>query len=64
MFFAAALLAGLFISDNAEFFKTVQQNKEDGLTWNYVGKKTPDGSPAITIKNSATGEESIYWKMK
>jgi hypothetical protein len=34
------------------------------MTWQYVGKQSPDGAPAITVKNEVTGEESIYFKMK
>ena len=55
---------GLFAVDNAEFFETVEKNIEDGMTWHYVGKQSPDGNPAITVKNENTGEEFIYWKMK
>ena len=58
------LVTGLFFYDNAEFFDTVKQNQEDGYEWNYIGKTAPDGSPAITVINEATGEESVYFKMK
>jgi len=58
-----AILA-LFGIDNKEFFDTVEQNRADGMEWHYVGKQSPDGHPAITVKNETTGEEFIYWKMK
>lgn len=64
MVLGIALIAGLFFTDNAEFFKTVEQNRADGMTWHYIGKTAPDGHPAITVKNEATGEEFIYFKMK
>lgn len=64
MILGVALIAGLFFNDNAVFFQTVEQNRKDGMEWHYIGKTTPDGSPAITAKNEATGEEFIYFKMK
>lgn len=64
MIFAVALMTGLFMHDNAEFFAVTKQNRADGMTWHYVGKQSPNGAPAITVKNEATGEESIYFKMK
>ena len=64
MIFALTLITGLFAYDNAEFFKTVEQNHKDGLTWHYIGKSAPDGHPAITVKDERTGEEFIFYKMK
>lgn len=64
MFLAIALISGMFMVDNSEFLNTVKKNQEDGYTWHHVGKTTPSGVPAITVVNSATGEESIYFKMK
>ena len=64
MVLGIAFIAGLFFHDNAVFFETVRQNRADGMTWHYIGKTAPDGSPAITVINEATGEESIYFKMK
>lgn len=50
--------------DNSEFLNTVKKNQEDGYTWHHIGKTTPSGVPAITVVNSATGEESVYFKLK
>lgn len=58
------LFTTLFAYDNKVFFETVEQNQKDGMSWHYVGKQSPDGHPAITVRNEATGEESIYFKMK
>lgn len=63
MGFALVLMTGLFMYDNAEFFATVQQNKEDGMTWEYVGKQSPGNNPALPIIEFDTGEKVIYWKM-
>jgi len=64
MGFALVLITGLFMYDNAEFFATVEKNKADGMTWQYVGKQSPGDNPAITVKNEVTGEEFIYWRME
>ena len=63
MTIAVMLFTTLFAIDNKVFFETVEQNQKDGMSWNYVGKQSPDGHPAITVRNEATGEESIYFKM-
>tara|TARA_Y100000996_G_scaffold371278_1_gene319427 strand:+ start:151 stop:342 length:192 start_codon:yes stop_codon:yes gene_type:complete len=54
------LYLGLLANDNAEFFKTVTKQQKDGYEWNYVGKQSPDGSPAITIKPEVGGEYILY----
>ena len=64
MVLALALMSVLFITDNAEFFTTVDKQKQEGYNWEYVGKNQPEGSPAITVTNEATGEESIYFKLE
>ena len=58
----AIIFTSLFAIDNKEFFDTVEQNKKDGYTWQYVGKQTPDGNPAITALD-AQDNEVIYYKM-
>ena len=62
MGFALVLITGLFMHDNAEFFATVEQNIEDGLTWEYVGKQDPNGQPALTVLDSQNNEV-IYFRM-
>jgi len=56
-------LALLFGVDNAEFLNTAKEQREQGYTWNYVGKSTPSGTPAITI-NPEHGDEFILWRLE
>ena len=58
-----AAVLGLFSFDNQVFFNTTNKQMKDGYEWHYVGKQTPDGNPAITIKPQ-TGGEYILWKLK
>jgi hypothetical protein len=60
--FVLALIGGLFMYDNQEFFSAVEQNIEDGFTWEYVGKQDPAGDPAITVLDGQNNEV-IYFKM-
>lgn len=62
MFLGVALIAVLFVHDNQEFFKTVEQNIEDGLTWEYVGKQEPGNNPAITVKD-LQNNDVVYFRM-
>lgn len=57
------ITAGLWFNSNADFVKTANENREAGKTWHYVGKQSPDGSPALTI-TGANGNEFILWKQK
>jgi|TARA_B110000908_G_scaffold125402_1_gene147011 hypothetical protein len=64
MFIGLFLIAGLFVTDNAEFFKKVDANVKDGMTWSYVGPQRPDTTtPYIPLVNQTTGEETIIFKM-
>ena len=60
--FAAILFTGFVAFTNQEFFAQVEQNIEDGYTWEYVGKQAPDGSPALSVKPD-NGDEFILFKM-
>ena len=60
---ALVLITGLFMYDNAEFFATAKQNREDGMSWNYVGKQLPGNNPAITVKD-ADNNDVIYFRMQ
>lgn len=62
MGFALVLFTGLFMFDNQEFFKTAEEQIQDGYTWEYVGKQTPGGSPAITVLDGQN-QEVIYWRL-
>jgi hypothetical protein len=59
---AIVIFTGLFMFDNQEFFKTVEKNIEDGMSWHYVGKQAPGDNPAITIKD-AQDNDVIYFRM-
>ena len=63
MGFALVLMTGLFMYDNADFFATAKQNKEDGMSWQYVGKQSPGDNPAITVKD-ADDNNVVYFKME
>lgn len=60
--FAAILFTGFVAFTNQEFFAQVEQNIENGYTWEYVGKQAPDGSPALSVKPD-NGDEFILFKM-
>ena len=57
-----ALVLGMFSVDTQEFRETANSQMKEGYKWEYVGKTTPSGVPAITMK--ANGEEYILWKLK
>ena len=62
MFLLVAITA-LFCGTNAEFFNTAKKQYKQGYDWNYVGKQTPSGSPAITIKPQS-GDEYIIFRLE
>ena len=55
------LVLGMFSIDTQEFRETANKQMKDGYDWKYVGKKKPEGVPAITMKSN--GEEYILWKL-
>ena len=57
------LVAALFSVDTAEFRNTANTQMKEGYSWNYVGKQTPSGSPAITIKPQS-GDEYILFRLE
>ena len=69
---AIALLGALFVSDNQEFFDTVDRQKKEGYTWHYTGKKPlsepPVPSLPLQVIDVDTGEEIgepyVLWKLK
>ena len=60
--FVLAVMTGLFMYDNQEYFATVEQNIEEGYTWEYVGKQDPQGQPALTVKDGQDNDV-IYFRM-
>ena len=69
---AIALLGALFVSDNQEFFDTVDRQKKEGYTWHYTGKQPlsepPVPSLPLQVIDVDTGEEIgepyVLWKLK
>jgi hypothetical protein len=61
--FLLAVVTALFCGTNAEFLSTANKQYKQGYDWNYVGKTTPSGVPAITIKPQS-GDEYILFKLK
>ena len=58
-----ALVLGMFSIDTQEFRETANAQMKDGYKLEYIGKTTPSGVPAITIKPD-NREEYILWKLK
>jgi len=61
--FLSVLTIALFMSANAEFVSTANEQIKDGYEWNYIGKTKPSGVPAITIKPQS-GDDYILFKLK
>ena len=60
--FVLALIGGMFMWENQEFFGTAESQTEAGYSWEYVGKTTPSGVPALTVLDSQKNE-IIYFKL-
>lgn len=63
MALAFVLIGGIFMYDNQDFFSTVEDNIERGMSWQYVGKQDPQGQPALTVTDGQ-GNEVIYFRME
>ena len=63
MILVAVFTTALWFGSNAEFVEAVNQNAADGMSWHYVGKQEPSGTPALTLE-SQNGEEFILWQMQ
>jgi len=63
MALAFVLIGGMFMYDNQDFFGTVEDNIEKGMSWQYVGKQDPQGQPALTVTDGQ-GNEVIYFRME
>lgn len=44
------IFTALFAWDNADFFRAAAEQRAQGYHWEYVGRSTPAGTPAITMK--------------
>ena len=59
-----AFIATMFSVENAEFFNQVEKNKQDGMSWHYIGSNAPNANdPYIASINPITGKEAIFVKM-
>lgn len=59
-----ALISGMFISENAEFFNKTGQQVANGAKWEYVGLQERNPNLlAIPLVNQDTGKESIIFKL-
>jgi len=61
---AVTLIGGLFVNDNAEFFNDVEANRNDGMTWKYIGPQAPNEDESSIPMISEDGKETVYFKMK
>ena len=46
----------------AEFLQTSNAQQAEGYTWEYVGKQSPSGTPALTAKPE-NGDEYILFRL-
>jgi hypothetical protein len=51
-------IALIFSVDNAEFFNTAKEQREQGYVWEYVGKQEASGTPAILVD-----DKYIYYRL-
>ena len=63
MFLSVLTVALFFSANTAEFRDLANKQMKQGYSWNYVGKQTPSGSPAITIKPHS-GDEYILYRLE
>jgi len=57
-----ALMFGLFMFDNQEFFGTAEQQVKDGYSWEYVGKQPAGDVPSLPVLDRS-GKEVIYFRL-
>ena len=58
--FMTVLLLSIASASNAEFIERSNEQMEQGYKWTYVGKQSPSGDPAITIKPEHTDEFILF----
>ena len=63
MGFALVLFTGLFMFDNQEFFKTAEEQYNDGYRWEYVGKQPVGDVPSLPVIEPKSGNEVIYYRL-
>jgi hypothetical protein len=58
--FVLAVIGGMFMWENQEFFGTAESQTEAGYSWEYVGKTTPSGVPALTVLDSQKKRDNLF----
>lgn len=58
----AVIFVALASANNAEFIERSNEQIAQGYKWTYVGKQSPSGDPAITVKPE-NGNEFILFKL-
>ena len=65
MWLAMILMGGMFVSDNAEFFKVADEQIKAGHQWQAMKCRAPEaGTLYIAAKNESTGKEYVCFKLE
>jgi len=56
----AVIVVAMFSHSNAQFIERSNEQIAQGYKWTYVGKQTPSGDPAITIKPEHADEFILF----
>tara|TARA_B100001057_G_scaffold468597_1_gene527949 strand:- start:1480 stop:1677 length:198 start_codon:yes stop_codon:yes gene_type:complete len=56
----AVIIVALASANNAEFIERSNEQIAQGYKWTYVGKQSPSGDPAITIKPEHSDEFILF----
>lgn len=59
------IIAGvmLFSASESTFIETSNNQLAEGYSWNYVGKQTPSGTPAL-VAEGGNGEKYILFRLE
>lgn len=62
---AVALIGGLFVHDNAEFFAKADEQIKAGYEWNLIKCREPiPGALSIPLINQETGKKTVCFKLE
>ena len=56
----AVIIVAMASASNAEFIERSNEQIAQGYKWTYVGKQSPSGDPAITIKPEHADEFILF----
>ena len=59
-----SILTSIFMSDNADFFKTANKETNAGATWHYVGKQPLDPTAKSIPLQMPNEDPYIIFKLK